>query len=69
MSENEINKDMTFGELLQTHPEASPVLLEYGLHCVGCHISTFETIEQGARAHGLTDVHIESMMERLNNLA
>lgn len=48
-----ITKDMTLGEIMQDYPEAIDVMLNYGLHCVGCHIAFTETIEQGAEAHGI----------------
>ena len=68
MSEK-INKDMTFGELLNKFPKAAPVIAGYGLHCIGCHIGISETIEQGARAHGLSDTDLQKMMSELNQQA
>jgi len=65
MSE-QISKEMTFGELMQKHPRAVPVLGKYGLHCIGCHIAVVETIEQGARAHGLNDQELGEMIQDLN---
>lgn len=46
----DITKEMTFGELIQKHPNAAGILGAYGLHCIGCHVAVFETIEIG-RAH------------------
>ncbi len=63
----DIKKDMTFGELLQKYPQAGPVLMQFGLHCVGCHIGTMETIEQGGRAHGFSEEKIDEMISALNN--
>ncbi|HOJ29146.1 MAG TPA: DUF1858 domain-containing protein [Spirochaetota bacterium] len=63
---NTITKDMTFGELVQKYPTAAQVLASYGLHCIGCHIGIYETIEQGSKAHGLTDTQIKEMLEKLN---
>lgn len=51
-SEN-LNKKMTFSELLGKHPESVEVLLESGMHCIGCPMSMQETIERGAMAHGI----------------
>jgi len=59
-------KDMTFGDLLQQKPEAATILGAYGLHCIGCHIAIFETIEQGSKAHGLSDADIDEIMEKIN---
>lgn len=64
---DKINKDMTFGDLLKQYPDAAPVLGKYGLHCIGCHIAVIETIEQGARAHGLSDEQLDSMLSEMNS--
>lgn len=40
-------------ELTASLPIAQDVLLEFGLHCGGCGVNKYETIEQGALAHGL----------------
>lgn len=69
MSEQKIRRDMTFGELIQKFPKAAPVLAGYGMHCIGCHISTMETIEQGARAHGMNETMLAKMMDELNQSA
>ncbi len=66
MSQGKINKNMTFGELLRQLPSAGQILMGYGMHCIGCHIAVTETIEQGARAHGLDDKTIEKMINELN---
>lgn len=65
MSEK-IVKDMTFGNLLEKYPDAAPVLGKYGLHCIGCHIAVIETIEQGAKAHGLSDEELDKMLSEMN---
>lgn len=62
-----IEKTMTFAEVLRSDPKAAVVLMRYGLHCIGCHISAFETLEQGAKAHGLTDEQIDAMVAELNS--
>ena len=57
---------MKLGDVVAKHPEAVPVMLEYGLHCIGCHVAAFETIEQGALAHGLKEEDIKKMIEKMN---
>lgn len=64
-----INKDMTFGELLQISPDAAPILGSYGLHCIGCHLSVTETIEQGMKAHGMDNAAVEKLINELNQKA
>jgi hybrid cluster-associated redox disulfide protein len=62
-----ISKEMALGEVVKSFPDSVPVMLGYGLHCVGCHVAAFETIEQGARAHGMSDGDIEKMLAEMNN--
>ena len=61
-----ISKEMTLGDVVSGFPEAVPIMLGYGLHCVGCHVAAFETIEQGAKAHGMTGKDIEKMITEMN---
>ena len=47
----EIKKDMTIGELLEIAPEKADILLEAGMHCLGCPASQAETIEEAWEVH------------------
>ena len=48
-----ITKEMTIGELLNAHPEAAPVLMGIGMHCLGCPSAQGETLEEAAFVHGI----------------
>ncbi len=61
-----ITKDMTLGEVAAKYPAAVMVLFKYGLHCIGCHVASYETVEQGAMAHGLGEKEIKQMLEEMN---
>ena len=61
-----ISKDMSFGEVLQRFPQTMPVFGKYGMHCIGCSMSAFETIEQGAKAHG---INVKKFIDDLNAVA
>ena len=61
-----ITKNMTIGEVVSKHPKAVPVLMGHGLHCIGCHVAAWETLEQGAMAHGMSDKEIEKMLKEIN---
>ena len=67
MTEEKINKDMTIEEAVRQFPETIPVFLNYGLHCIGCHVANWETIEQGAMTHGIME--FDAMMRDLNKVA
>jgi len=65
-----IKKDMTLGEVVQKFGmPVVEVMGKYGLHCIGCHVATWETIEQGAKAHGLEDKDVKKMVDELNKVA
>lgn len=51
--EFEITPQTNIQELVAALPIAADVLTKFGLGCSGCGISKYETIEQGAKAHGL----------------
>ena len=61
-----ITKDMTLGEVVVKFPETVKVMISYGLHCVGCHVAAYETIEQGSLAHGMDKTQIENMLKEMN---
>src|SRR3989338_3248821 len=63
---HKITKDMTIGELVQKYPSAVEILLDEGVHCVGCGAAYWETIEQGLMGHGKTDEEIEGVVRKLN---
>jgi len=68
MEKKKITKDMTLGEIVKNYPETAEIMLKHGLHCVGCHVAAWETLEQGAGAHGMKEKEIESMLNEMNKL-
>jgi hybrid cluster-associated redox disulfide protein len=46
-------KDMSILEALQADPRARQVFEEHGMGCIGCLGATMESIENGAKMHGL----------------
>lgn len=57
------NKDTKIGEILEVAPEKAEVLLEIGMHCLGCPASQAETIEEACEVHG---VDVNELLEKLN---
>ena len=48
-----VTKDTMIGDLLQIDQTVAPLLLNIGMHCLGCPSSQMETIEEAAMVHGL----------------
>jgi len=61
-----ITKESKLGDIIQKHPEAVESMMRAGLHCVGCHAAAFETIGEGAKAHGMSDDAIEKLLKEMN---
>lgn len=59
----EINKDTTLGEILEKAPEKAELLLEVGMHCLGCPASQMETLEEACAVHG---IDVNEVVEKLN---
>ncbi|MEM7819231.1 MAG: DUF1858 domain-containing protein [Candidatus Aenigmatarchaeota archaeon] len=64
---NIITKDTSLGEVVRKYPETINIMFDYGLHCVGCHVALYETIEQGAISHGMTKKELDEMLREMNN--
>ena len=59
----EFNKDTKIGELLEKAPEKADILLEAGMHCLGCPASQAETLEEACMVHG---IDVEEVIAKLN---
>lgn len=67
-----INRHMTIEEILSLFPnkaqKLSQEITNAGLHCVGCHAATWETLEAGMLSHGMKEEAIDRLVNRLNAL-
>jgi hybrid cluster-associated redox disulfide protein len=61
-----ITRKTKLGELVSKHPDAAMQLFEKGLHCAGCSFAAAETLEQGAKAHGMSEKEIDALVKELN---
>lgn len=57
---------MNLGEVVFRFPQTADVIMGYGLHCVGCFANSFDTIEAGAKIHGMSDEEIDAMLADIN---
>ncbi|KUO49100.1 MAG: disulfide oxidoreductase [Desulfitibacter sp. BRH_c19] len=54
---------MLIGDVLRKKPEATKILAEFGMGCLGCPSSQMESIEDAAKVHGL---EVEKILKSLN---
>ncbi len=57
-----ITKDTTIGEALRINGDIAPILMEIGMHCLGCPSAQGETLEEAAMVHGIA---IEDLMSKI----
>lgn len=60
-----ITKNMKIEEVIKKYPQTTEVFAKYDFHCIGCFAASFESIEQGAVAHG---IDVEELIEELNKV-
>jgi hybrid cluster-associated redox disulfide protein len=59
-----INKEMLISEILQKDEGAVPILLNSGLHCLGCPSAQMESLEEACFVHG---IDAEALTNELNS--
>jgi len=62
----QLEKDMIMSAIGQRSMLAAELLAEYGLHCLSCFASQFDTLEQGAIVHGFSEEEVEEMINEIN---
>ena len=48
-----ITKDTIIGDILKIAPQAAPIFMGIGMHCLGCPSSRGETVEEACAVHGV----------------
>jgi len=61
-----INGEMNIGDVVAKYPETAEIMTGYGLHCVGCHVNPYETIQAGALGHGMKQETIDNLLKEMN---
>ena len=63
-----ITKDMMISEVIEKYPSTIETLLMTGVHCIGCHVSYFETLEQGMKGHGMSNEEVDEIINEMNDV-
>jgi len=61
-----LTRDTNIALVQKECPRAIEMLLDYGLACANCFLNQFDTVEGGAKLHGMTDAEIDKMIEEIN---
>jgi len=60
-----ITSDMSINDVVEKYPETIDIFMKYGLSCIGCPFAMMESIEQGAKSHG---INIKELLKDLNKV-
>lgn len=64
----EITKQTTMGDMLEYDRGIAYILMQSGMHCVGCPSSIGESLEQACEVHGLdADEILQSILDYLES--
>lgn len=59
-----ITKESGIMETVTQYPQTIKIFGDFGMGCIGCAAAHFETIEEGANAHG---IDVAGLIEALNS--
>ncbi|HNV69789.1 MAG TPA: DUF1858 domain-containing protein [Candidatus Ozemobacteraceae bacterium] len=48
-----ITGDTIIADILKIRPDAAQILMRHGMHCIGCSVSTAESLKEAAQVHGI----------------
>lgn len=63
-NEDAITGNMTIGEILRMDSGLAGILMNNGMHCLGCPSSQMESIQEACMVHG---IDVNNMLEQLNS--
>lgn len=63
--DKKITENTTIFDAIQINPKAGEILMNHGMHCLGCALAHGETVGEAADVHG---ADLKKMLEELNNI-
>lgn len=58
-----VTKDMIINDIISLDEGLVPILMESGMHCIGCPSARGESLEEACLVHGMD---VEPLIEKLN---
>ena len=60
----QVSKDMMISDIIQLDQGTIPLLMEAGMHCIGCPSAQGESLEEAAMVHM---IDVDNLVETLND--
>ena len=64
-----ITKDMTIMNVIGNDENIADILMQSGMHCLGCPSSRGETVEEACMVHGLVGEQMDKLLALVNEEA
>ncbi|MEA4971374.1 MAG: DUF1858 domain-containing protein [Candidatus Pelethousia sp.] len=58
-----VDKSMTIEQILRTDPAVADILMESGMHCLGCIMASGEDLAQACAVHG---IDVDGLVAKIN---
>ncbi len=58
-----VTKEMTIAQIIRLDQNIIPILLESGMHCIGCPSAQGESLEEAAMVHGINP---DELIQKIN---
>lgn len=58
-----VTKDMIIADIIAIDQKLIPILLDAGMHCIGCPSAQGETLEEACMVHG---IEVDELVAKLN---
>ena len=58
-----ITKEMSIGQVLMIDRGTAAIMMQFGMHCLGCPHATMESLEMACAAHG---ANVDELVDQLN---
>lgn len=59
----QVTREMIIGEIIQIDNGIIPILMQTGMHCLGCPSSQMESLEDACAVHG---INVDTLIEEIN---
>ncbi len=67
-SSGPITRETCIMDVISDYPEVLPLLLDVGLHCIGCTLSAYDTVQTGCELHGFDQQTIDALIKAMNRV-
>ena len=61
-----VTKDMLISDILAVDNRVAAILMQHGMHCVGCKAAQYESLEEACQVHGISPEDCDKLIDTIN---